>query len=182
MKNISTDLKFDSSEFSSFNSTNQFNFVFSPEKEFLSEFDYSFSSNFFEETKMILIELNKAIQITNPEEKNLIFNKKKSDIIKKSENLKVFQELKELFQGKSVTFYNRDLGNNFMNFNKFYKRKTVPIKVLYPEENDSVSTANETAEQKKKEDEKIFNNFNNNNLNNFNFNSNFNNNLNSNFK
>ena len=61
MKKISQDLIFDSSEFSSFDSTNSFNFIYSPENEFLSEFDYSISSKFIEETKNILNQLNKAI-------------------------------------------------------------------------------------------------------------------------
>ena len=131
MKKISQDLIFDSSEFSSFNdSTNSFNYNFSPEKEFLSDFDYSISSKFFEETKNILLELNKAIQIKDPE-------------INKIDYTEAFKEIKEMLEQKSVgpIMYNRYLRNNsnFIKFNKYYKRKTVPIKVLYPEQ-DSVST------------------------------------------
>ena len=48
-----------------------------------------------------------------------------------------------MLEQKSVgpIMYNRYLRNNtnFIKFNKYYKRKTVPIKVLYPEQ-DSVST------------------------------------------
>ena len=130
MKNISNDLIFDSSEFSSFDSTNSFNFIYSPENEFLSEFDYTISSKFIEETKNILNQLNKAIDYTE-----------------------AFKEIKEMLEEKSVRpiMYNRYLrhNSNFINFNKSYKRKTVPIKVLYPEqETDSVSTTAATLDHK----------------------------------